>query len=39
MKTYLMNNLNWIVPSIATLLAATLTIVFSKRIKERVKSF
>lgn len=39
MKTYLMNNLNWIVPSIATLLAATLTIVFSKKIKERVKSF
>jgi hypothetical protein len=34
-----MNNLNWIVPSIATLLAATLTIVFSKKIKERVKSF
>jgi len=34
-----MNNLFWIVPSFATLFAATLTIVFSKRIKERVKSF
>ncbi len=39
MKNCIVNNLNWIVPSIVTLLAAILAIIFSKQIKERVKSF
>ena len=39
MRNYIMNNMNWIVPSIATLIAAVLTIAFSKQIKEIVKSW
>jgi len=38
MKNYIIDNLNWIVPSIVPLLAAILTIAFSKRIKAKVKT-
>lgn len=34
-----MDNVNWIVPSLATMIATILTITFSKQIKERVKSW
>ncbi len=37
MRDYIMNNMYWIVPSIATIIAAILTMAFSKQIKEKVK--